>query len=43
MTLVEKTRSDINRKHDLVDVMFLVISAIMSGVWGWPSLEPHGN
>ena len=30
LTLVEETRSDINRKHDLVDVMFLVISAIIS-------------
>ena len=27
LTLVEETRSDINRKHDLIDVMFLVISA----------------
>lgn len=24
LTLVEETRSDINRKHDLVDVIFLV-------------------
>jgi hypothetical protein len=35
LTLVEETRSDINRKHDLVDVMFLVISAIMAGAEGW--------
>jgi len=25
-TLVEATHCDINRKHDLIDVMFLVIS-----------------
>jgi hypothetical protein len=25
LTLVEETRSDINRKHDLVDVIFLVL------------------
>lgn len=31
ITLIEETRSDINLKHDLVDVMFLAISAIMSG------------
>ena len=29
LTLVEETRSEINRKHNLVDVMFLIISAIM--------------
>ncbi len=34
LTLVEETRSDIHRKHDLVDVMFLVISAIISGAEG---------
>ncbi len=27
LSVVEVTRSDINRRHDLVDVMFLVISA----------------
>ena len=43
LTLVEETRSDINRKHDLVDVMFLVISAIMSGTEGWRDIETYGN
>ena len=43
LTLVEETRSDINRKHDLVDVMFLVISAIMSGAEGWRDIETYGN
>ena len=35
LTLVEETCPEINRKHNLVDVMFLVISAIMSGAEGW--------
>ncbi|MGL6600023.1 transposase family protein [Aeromonas veronii] len=39
LTLVEETRSEINRKHNLVDVMFLVISAIMSGAEGWNDIE----
>lgn len=43
LTLVEETRSDINRKHDLVDVMFLVLSAIMSGAEGWSDIETYGN
>ena len=43
LTLVEETRSDINRKHDLVDVMFLVISAIMAGAEGWQDIETYGE
>lgn len=43
LTLVKETRSDINRKHDLVDVMFLVISAIMSGAEGWRDIETYGD
>ena len=31
------------RKHNLVDVMFLVISAIMSGAEGWNDIETHGD
>jgi len=43
LTLVEETRSDINRKHDLVDVMFLVISAIMAGAEGWRDIQTYGD
>ena len=44
LTLVEEeTRSEINRKHNLVDVMFLVISAIMSGAEGWNDIETHSK
>ncbi len=43
LTLVEETRSDINRKHDLVDVMFLVISAIMAGAEGWRDIQTFGE
>ncbi|WP_139093559.1 transposase family protein, partial [Vibrio celticus] len=35
LSVVEDTRSDINQKHNLIDVMFLVISAIASGCEGW--------
>lgn len=43
LTLVEETRSDINQKHDLVDVIFLVISAIMAGAEGWRDIETYGD
>ena len=43
LTLVEETRSDINQKHDLVDVMFLVVSAIMAGAEGWQDIETYGD
>lgn len=43
LTLVEENRSDINRKYDLVDVIFLVISAIMAGTEGWQDVETYGD
>ncbi|MFB0725532.1 transposase family protein, partial [Aeromonas salmonicida] len=39
----QQRRSEINRKHNLVDVMFLVISAIMSGAEGWNDIETYGD
>ncbi|WP_347362047.1 ISAs1 family transposase, partial [Vibrio vulnificus] len=35
--------SDINQKHDLIDVMFLVISAIASGCEDWQDIEFFGE
>lgn len=43
LSFVEESRSDINKKHDLVDVMFLVISAIMAGAEGWRDIETYGD
>lgn len=43
LSVVEDTRSDINQKHDLIDVMFLVISAIASGCEGWQDIEFFGE
>ncbi len=42
LTVVKETRSDINQKHDLVDVMFLVMSAILSGADCWQGIEKYG-
>ena len=43
LSVVQETRSDINQKHDLVDVMFLVLSAIMAGAEGWQDIETYGD
>ncbi|MFA0350720.1 ISAs1 family transposase, partial [Vibrio sp. 10N.222.55.C6] len=43
LSVVQDTRSDINQKHDLIDVMFLVISAIASGCEGWQDIELFGK
>lgn len=43
LSLVEESRSDINQKHELVDVIFLVISAIMAGAEGWRDIETYGD
>ncbi len=43
LTVVEKIRSEINQRHDLIDVMFLVLSGIMSGAEGWKDIENYGD
>ncbi|CDH00297.1 hypothetical protein XBFM1_150013 [Xenorhabdus bovienii str. feltiae Moldova] len=30
LSVVKETRSDINRQYDMIDVIFLVVSAIMA-------------
>lgn len=43
LTIIEETRSDINQKHNLIDVMFLIITAISSGCEGWQDIEIYGD
>lgn len=43
LSVIEDTRSNINQKHDLIDVMFLVISALASGCEGWQDIEIYGE
>ena len=43
LTVIEETRSDINQKHNLIDVMFLIITAISSGCEGWQDIEIYGD
>lgn len=43
LSVVEETCSTLNQKHDLVDVTFLVISAIMAGAEGWQDIQTYGD
>ncbi|CAM4029495.1 transposase family protein [Shewanella aquimarina] len=43
LTVVEDARSDVNQKHNIVDVLFLVLSAIISGAKGWQDIETYGD
>jgi hypothetical protein len=36
-------RSHINRRHDLVDIMFLSVAATLSGAEGWKDIKTFGN
>ncbi|MGY8899431.1 MAG: ISAs1 family transposase [Paraglaciecola sp.] len=40
---IEDPRTDINVKHDLIDVMFLTLSAVLSGADGWKSIQEFGE
>ncbi|KZN44496.1 hypothetical protein N476_05730 [Pseudoalteromonas luteoviolacea H33] len=43
LELVKESRSTINQHQNLVDIMFLIISAITSGCEGWQDIEIYGN
>ncbi|MNM90875.1 Transposase DDE domain protein [compost metagenome] len=43
LSLVEDTRSHINQRHDLVDILFLVLSAVASGQNGWSEIQQFGE
>jgi len=40
---LDDPRSHINRKHDLLDILFLTMSAILSGSEGWEGIEEFGQ
>lgn len=43
LSLIEDSRSHVNRQHDLVDIMFLVMAAVVSGCEGWQEIEDFGT
>lgn len=40
---IEDPRKNINVKHDFIDVLFLRMSAVMSGAEGWKDIEEFGH
>lgn len=42
-TSLEDSRSHINKKHELIDVMFLTVVAILSGAEGWKDIKQFGD
>ncbi len=40
---LDAPRSHINRQHDLLDILFLTIRAILSGSEGWEGVEAFGH
>jgi hypothetical protein len=43
LATIEDPRRDINRKHDLPDILFLTVSAVMSGAEGWKDIKEFGD
>jgi predicted transposase YbfD/YdcC len=43
LSLIEDPRSHVNRQHNLVDIMFLVMAAVVSGCEGWQEIEDFGT
>ena len=40
---IEDPRRDINKKHALPDILFLTVSAVMSGAEGWKDIKEFGD
>ena len=40
--IIDDPHQDINEKHDLLDVLFLTVSAVISGAKGWKDIEEFG-
>jgi len=43
LAIVPDPRKDINKKHNLIDVVFLTLSAVLSGASGWKSIQEFGE
>jgi hypothetical protein len=37
---LEDSRTDINKHYDLLDMVFLTMSAVLSGAKGWKAIHP---
>src|SRR5438270_246650 len=42
-SVLKDPRDDKNKKHQLMDILFLVIAAVISGAEGWEAIETFGQ
>ena len=42
-SIIEDPRKDINVKYDFIDILFLTVSAVVSGAEGWQDIEDFGH
>ncbi len=42
-SVINDPRHEINKKHDLLDILFLTASAVMSGAQGWKDIHAFGE
>lgn len=40
---LQDPRSHINRRHELLDIMFLSVAATLSGAQGWKDIKTFGD
>jgi len=40
---IDDPRTDINVKYDLLDILFLTVSAVLSGAEGWKDIKDFGD
>lgn len=43
LATIADPRRDINKKHELLDLLFLTVSAVMSGAEGWADIKQFGD
>uniref|UniRef100_UPI00358F7BC0 transposase family protein n=1 Tax=Scandinavium goeteborgense TaxID=1851514 RepID=UPI00358F7BC0 len=43
LSAIPDPRRDINVKHNLLDVLFLVFAAVLSGAQGWEDIQVFGD
>ena len=43
LATIDDPRRDINKKHELLDLLFLTVSAVMSGAEGWKDIKQFGD
>ena len=43
LATIEDPRRDINKKHELLHILFLTVSAVLSGAEGWADIKEFGD